>query len=410
MLLLHLRCSAHCADIVAIRDESMKNQIRFHVLGLAVAGTVCGTNAFALEPQKIKLADSVELTPTLMVKETYDDNIYADDRHEVSSWVTTIAPTLKLSAQGNKAGYDVTYSAVSDTFHSAHGDDNADHHLTANAGLQFDARNHLSVQGGYHRTEYIDSDSTTSQSDKKALATAGAVYSYGVSDAPGRIEVAGKYDSVRYENSGHLNAYREYDSPSARGAFYYRLSPKTRLLVEGRYADFDYLTNDALDSTSTAGLLGAQWFATAATSGSIKVGRERKNYDDASVDDQSNGMWEASVDWTPLSYSTVSFSTAQRIDEGIDGATAIDVREYGVSWKHAWSSRLKTEAGYQYLNKDYQSAVREDDRDIFKLEASYALLRWLDVGVGYRAESNSSNVAGEDYDRNIYYVSLTGSL
>lgn len=130
----------------------MSNKLHISLLAAAISGVVCA-NAWALEPQSIKLADGLNFTPTLKVSESYDDNFREVENDEESSWITTIAPTFTLGAEGRKSAYKVSYSAVSDTFHSSHKDNNTDHHLTGDLGLEFDARNRLKLNAGYHDVE-----------------------------------------------------------------------------------------------------------------------------------------------------------------------------------------------------------------------------------------------------------------
>ncbi|NLO55294.1 MAG: outer membrane beta-barrel protein, partial [Gammaproteobacteria bacterium] len=101
----------------------------------------------------MRLTDGVTFTPSLKVAETYDDNFRAVDKGKDSSWITTIAPTFQLNADGRKSAYQLKYTASSDTFHSSHKDNNVDHFFNADAGFEFDARNRLALNAGYRDIE-----------------------------------------------------------------------------------------------------------------------------------------------------------------------------------------------------------------------------------------------------------------
>ncbi len=56
--------------------------------------------------------------------------------------------------------------------------------------------------------------------------------------------------------------------------------PKTSLLLEARHTELDYkYTASQLDSEELRYYIGATWDATAATSGTIKVGPVEKKFD-----------------------------------------------------------------------------------------------------------------------------------
>ena len=143
----------------------MKKNLIKNALAIAIAGSL-SAQAFAIDPQSIRLSDGVVFTPTLKVAETYDDNFRAVDKGKKSSWITTIAPSFQLNADSNKSAYQLKYIASSDTFHSSHKDNNVDHHFTADAGFEFDARNRLVLDAGYHDVEETASADQKIENDK----------------------------------------------------------------------------------------------------------------------------------------------------------------------------------------------------------------------------------------------------
>ncbi|WP_280326427.1 outer membrane beta-barrel protein [Pseudomonas sp. BN102] len=382
----------------------------------AVVSVALSTNAWAIEPQFIKLTDSLTFTPTLKVGERYDDNFRAVEEGEKSSWITQIAPSFELGAEGRKSAYKLTYSANTDIFHSSHKDDNTDHHLNADAVLKFDARNQLKLDAGYQQVEDTavdDRNLTNGQSlenNKYTIANIGGVYTYGAESARAQIDLGADYRELRYQNSDHLNAENEYDTTALRSTFYYRVAPKTRALLEARHSDYDYVTNDRLNSNDIALLGGLTWEATAKTSGSVKIGAEKKRFDDSSVDEQSGSMWEVGVKWKPRTYSTFNLETSRELDEGDDGSSSIQSQSVSLSWEHEWLERLSSDVSYSYADEEYQDIDRDDKIKSFSVALTYEMRRWLDVGVGYIYAEDDSTAIGESYERNIYSVSVIVSL
>ncbi len=387
----------------------MKHDMQIRLLAAAVSLASCSA-AWAIEPQSIRLTDGILFTPSLMVSEKYDDNIRAAETNEESSWVTTISPTLTLSTEGRKSAYRLSYNAVSDTFHSSQDDNNVDHHLTADAAFEFDARNRAKLAAGYHDVENTASDTSNVTNDQYNTKNVGGVYSFGAQTARMQIEAGANYEELRYTDGLIGNEAKERDTTALRSTLFYRVAPKTKLLVEGRHTDYDYLNNQRLNSTGIAGLVGATWEATAKTTGEFKIGRERKNFDDDTVDDASKGMWEAGVVWAPRSYSRFNLNTRQGFDEGDNGASTIESRNYTLGWEHDWSSYLTSKVSYSDTSRDYQDISRQDDLNNIGLGLTYKARRWLDVGIGYTYSENDSDVAGESFERNVFALTVNASL
>lgn len=392
----------------------MSHKTQLHALTAAVAAAA-STCAWALEPQSIRLGDSLNFSPSLQVTESYDDNIRAVETGELSSWVTRISPAFTLGADGHKANYQVQYRADSDTFHSSHLDDNTDHHLTAKTAFNFNVRNHLTFDIGYHRVELLDSENSDhqSQNDKYNTIDAGALYSFGAPRARGQIDFGVRHQRLRYENTQHINDDLEREFTQANTIFYYRLAPRTRALIEARYTDFNYVSNDLRNSSEIALLGGLAWEATAKTTGTIKIGSQKKHFEESSVGNMSGSMWEIGIDWKPRTYSTVSLTTRQAIDENYQsgiGASAVESTLVKLGWKHSWTNRLSSETSYSYIKRKYQDYDRDDRFDIATLDLTYELRRWLDVSLGLKYIQKDSTRARESYERSIIGLTVAASL
>lgn len=395
---------------------------KLHISLLAIAISAASSSALAVEAASIKLADGLEFTPTLQVSESYDDNIRAVERNEESSWVTTIAPTFTLGAEGRKSAYQVSYNAVSDIFHSNQKDNNTDHHFTADAGFEFNDRNRLELNAGYHEIEdtvSLDQQTVLGQqveNDMYNTKNVGGMYTFGAQSARAQIDFGADYNELRYDNDSRLpngdrlNADKERDATALRSTFYYRVAPKTKVLLEGRHTDYDYVSNTDLNSTNIGLLTGVTWEATAKTTGTAKFGREKKDFDDSSIGEKSTGMWEVGATWAPRTYSSFSLNTRRGFDEGDSGASTIKTQSTTLSWDHNWAERLSSNVSYTRSDQEYQDIQREDTLDVFGIGLTYEMRRWLDIGIGYKYSENDSDAANESYERNIYALSFTASL
>lgn len=69
--------------------------------------------------------------------------------------------------------------------------------------------------------------------------------------------ISGRYEQLRLHNAGNLSAGRERNTTYLMSALYYRAAPQARLLLEGRYINFDDLSKASLDGYDIA-LSGSQ--------------------------------------------------------------------------------------------------------------------------------------------------------
>lgn len=376
----------------------------------AVAG-LSVLNSWALDPQSIDLA-GFQFTPTLLVRQSYDDN-YRGLRDDVqSSWVTGISPTFQLSAEDRNSAYMLEYSAVQDIFHSDSDASNTDHFLTFKSILEFTARHRLDWGLAYHRVEETAETATAAENDKYSRSLANATYTFGAPSARNQLKFGANFEARRYHNTGAINAQEERDSLQLNTGWFYRLGARTQTILELRHTDHDYKQAGSFrDSTDLAALAGLAWEATARTSGSARFGYERKDFDNNPARDQySNPMWEVGVAWEPRSYSVFTLDTRQSFVEGDQGATTVHDWTTIAGWRHDWTSRISSNLDYRFSDQDYRGIDRDDELTSYGVGLTYSPDRWVDVTLGYRRTHNDSTVRLESYKRNIYLLSVNLSL
>ncbi|MGK9065274.1 outer membrane beta-barrel protein [Stutzerimonas chloritidismutans] len=378
--------------------------------GVSLLCLAAGNSWAANDPQDIRIG-GFEFTPTLIVRESYDDNFRGLSDNEQSSWVTGINPTFLLGTGNRNSEYELEYSFNSDIFHSDSDASNTDHHLRLRSALEFTSRHRLSWGLSYHRVEETADTEIETENDKYSRKIAQAAYRFGARTARNQLEFGAHYDQWRYHNSGNINATEDRDSLMLNSIWFHRLGGTTRSLVEVRHTDHDYkLSSARRDSTNVALLGGMTWEATSKTSGSIKLGAERKNFDSNDREDFTSPMWEVGVTYNPRTYSTFRLNTRRAFDEGDDGASTINDWTTEAIWNHEWTSRIATELEYRFQDREYKGIGRDDDRSRYRAGLIWSPDRWIDVTLAYMRTENDSSFASETYDRNVYLLSFDLSL
>lgn len=388
-------------------DMPMKT-LRF-VLVLSVPALL-PSPAWSLDPQPIKMA-GFQFIPTLSLAQTYDDNFRELAHDEASSWVTQIAPGFQLIAEDRNSAHRLTYAGVRSSYHDADEASHTNHLARLDSIMEFTDRHRLDLEAAYRKAEETTSTATRSDNDKFNTRSLRALYAFGAQSARNRLKFGASYSALRYDNRGLLNADKERDTTGLSSAWFHRLGGNTRTQVEVRHTDYDYkLASSPRNSNNTALLVGATWEATAKTTGKVLVGYEQKEFKDNQRDALKSPMWEVGIDWEPRSYSTFSLKARRAFDEGDDGSDAIQSSSASLAWRHQWIERVSTNLSFGLAKYVYEGQDRDDDLASLGLELIYSPRRWLDVTLGYRYRDNDSNVPDERYQRNIYKISIAGSL
>lgn len=374
---------------------------------LSVVLATMSSTAFAIDPAALDF-DGIEVTPTIEVAGTYDDN-YEATNNQKSSWITSITPAVNVAIYGRKALYNINY-ALNHQIYEASGSQNlTNHYLKLSADYEFDVRNALTVEAGYNKTETATSTYTAGVLNSFSTSNIGASYTYGAPSASGNVELALNHVLLRSENGA--NQDQERDSTTANVAFIYKVTDKTKLTAEVKGTQFDYIQSSSLlDSKNIAYLVGARWEATAKTSGSVKLGKENKDFDDSSLKDPDLTAWEASIDWSPLTYSVVTLTTSQKIDEGSYNSSYTNSRNNEIKWTHDWGRGYSTNLNYINSEKDYVSQNRLDTINAYGVGLKYEARRWMDIAFDYQSSNQDSTDATYDYDRNVFKLTLNVSL
>jgi hypothetical protein len=227
-----------------------------------------------------------------------------------------------------------------------------------------------------------------------------------------QIEVSAEYQELRYRNSGTLNDDKEHDTTTYIGTWYHRLGGSTRGLVELRHSDFDYvISNSPRNSTGDAALVGVTRDITAKLSGSVRVGYERKNFDNSDVNDYSSPTWEANVEYKPRTYSTFYVNAHKSFEEGDDGANTVHDTSTRLGWRHTWSPWIATDVHYRYADLEYLGVGGRDDKlNTYGASVIYSPTRWADISLGYQRWKNDSDLDDQTYTRNVYMLTFALTL
>lgn len=340
-----------------------------------------------------------------------DDNLFLSNSNEKASSVLIFSPGFSLDARGSNSVFQMKYQGQIGRYGQSDDDNYVDHTGRATFDLAFDRRSFLRF--GLDAIRSHDPRGSTDRPvagrpDVYRLVTPSVAYAFGAPGAAGRVEVYASNADRRYLNNRLTTEASDREAREVGGAFYWRVAPKTYVLAEARNTDISYRRPSAANGDEQRYYGGVSWEATAATVGTLKVGRLTRNFDSGGDEDATS--WEGIISWSPRTYSKFDFYTSRQTSESTGLGRYILSSIGGVSWNHAWSSFLSTGVDLRYQKDDYRGFDRKDEITSAGLRAGYKLRRWLTIGAEYNYTNRDSNSPVFEYDKNLYLLTATATM
>jgi len=355
----------------------------------------------------------VYATPTASIAYGHDSNVTNSQANQLDSPYANYNVDVVLDAQSTRSVYLGELYGTHGTYSDSSQDDFTDWGTRNGYDIAFTTRNFLHLNLDYIQGH--EGRGTTDRPDQGSpdifrLGRIGGLYAYGAPGAKGRVEVYGDHYERRYQNNRDSTQFSDRNTDNYGAVFYWRAMPKTYALFEYRETDIRYQQEGPhLSGKEHRYFVGATWDATAATSGTIKIGEFEKTFDSGrpSVRDPA---WEASLDWSPRSYTNFSFYTIRTPVESTGVGDFIVTDTSGVVWNHQWSGIWSSSVGLGYQHARYEGADRNDNTFLSDLKVTYKFRRWLTFGGEYLYSKRDSSVQNLDYNRNIWLLSAIFSL
>ena len=364
-------------------------------------------------PAKVQLGDTpIYLTPYVGFGAGHDDNIFLSHSNQKSSTLYVTSPGLKLDARTASSIFQLNYQSQIGRYSESRSDDYVDHNTNAQFDMAFSGRSFLRLGFDYirgHDPRGSTDRPSAGSPDKYRAYTPNATFAFGAPGAQGRVEVYYADLHKSYLNNRATTAISDRDVTEYGSAFFWRVQPKTYALFEARKTDISYELASPFSGQETRVYGGVSWDATAATTGTLKVGQLRRSFD-SNLPSTTSASWEGLVSWSPRTYSRVDLYTSRQTSESTGLGRFILSSIAGVSWTHSWSSVVNTGVNLRYQRDEYQGFDRTDETKTLGLKVGYRFRRWLVLGAEYNYIQRDSTQSNSEYDRNLYLLTATASM
>lgn len=366
-------------------------------------------------PASVQLADTpFYVAPYVGLGAGYDDNLFLRPNNEKGSMLYLFSPGFKVDARTAASVLQVSYQAQIGEYGQSARDNYVDHTGRAQYDIAFDHRNFLRLGADFIRSH--DPRGSTDRPfgdypDKYRTTAPFVTYAFGAPGAQGRIELYAGDAMKRYQNNRATTFISDRDTKEYGGAFYWRAMPKTYVMAEARRTEIDYKQVDpGLSADENRYYVGVMWEATAATTGTVKLGRLERDFRNPALKDFSGTSWEALVTWAPRTYSKFDIYSARQTNESTGLGNFILTSIAGMTWTHVWSSYVNTGVDLRYQKDQYQGFDRNDEVKSLGLKVGYRFRRWLTLGAEYQYSQRDSNLPQFEYNKNFYVLTATASM
>ncbi|WOJ94270.1 outer membrane beta-barrel protein [Congregibacter variabilis] len=345
----------------------------------------------------------------------YDDNVYRTAALEETDTYLSVQPELAWFAYSGANQFDVALNADLRRYNDQDVLDYNAWDLRGHALLDHSVRLRTDYQIEY--VEGVEAPGINNQvflpgqppTEFEQVGGAWTVF-YGSTDARGQLQ-----GSVRYSEQEFLNnrqEFRDSNNTQFTGTFLYGIAPRTQLLFQMDYTDFDFTQADVFGNDQsgeqTLYLTGVTWEATANTTGEFKIGYRDRTFESDNFVDLSGLALSLDMTWTPSELTQVTIGAGQENQDAIIPGAGGQVRTgFNVGLSRALGARTALVATAMYDRFEFEGdSGREDERTEFGLGLEYDLLPRVTAGLSYQYEERESGLALFNYTSNAVVISF----
>ena len=393
-----------------------------NVIGLSML-IASGHISAELNPRTFELG-AIDLTPTLTVSETYNDNFARQQGGDAnSSLISRMMPVISLVTKRDSNAYSLQYSGEYGVYHSSRDDNYVDHTLSALFSRDPNVRNKMSLAVTYAR-DHDNRGTGLSQGavarartepDRVESHTVEGSWKYGTATSALNLEFKGGFTEKSYLNNLEFTRRTGSSEQRVSSRLLGQLNGSIRWYIGYSFRDIGYsrigpVALSALDSDRTVVSAGISWRLTGKTSGHFQLDQTSKDFSEPQFDDSEFLGWQGHMKWALTDYASLTFSTSRRENDSFGVGDFFITARHSAGWDHEWSSSLNTSANLVIYDIKYENSERRDDGTQLDLSASYDFRRWARVSMKYSLAERKTGFEGFEYERNAFSVTTTLSF
>jgi len=336
----------------------------------------------------------------LILKGTYDDNIFWSDGHEQSDLIFTISPSLRLEYPGDD--YLIRLAGRTDLqyFSKYTGENHCNYNLEGVFDYSF-SKYVIKIKDVFRKT--------SARFDTEQRTRIPRI------ENTGRIGLLRDFQDLEIEIA-YQNFYRhflrsdytQYDHQqhSGIGTIFYRVAPQVKILGEYTYDRILYRLSTERNGYYNEVRAGLKGSLTDKLTVTAKVGYQAREYDQAGLENYDGPVGFVALEeyFSPyLNMLLVWERTIQESTYSINNFYILNRLRYRVSQQLFQKVRGYLDLSYQnhrYKVSNPGEPKRDDDIWTASPGVRYQIQPWLYLDLNYSFRKQDSNISGGDYQDN----------
>ena len=360
------------------------------------------------------------LSPELVLKGTYDSNIFALPAGDISDWFTT--PSMSLVGRSDWSQHKLNFAIGADTDrYDTYSEGNV-YDYWADVDGKYDISPTSNIFGGLrYSRNHEDRGSPNSQAsaDPTVYYSTKVFIGTAFEAGPLMVRIGATGEDLNYLSPSGLalpgalnNDDRDQLQSSVGARVGYNVTPDFMPFVQATTDTRDYTqsTDDfgyQRSSTGYRASVGATYKPSSAMSIEAFIGSLHQDFDDARFASLNKPYFGANLDWKP------KFGTrfSALIDRALEETTAVGASSYldttlALDAEHALTPDLVADARIAFSNNDYEGTSRQDRVTDARAGFKYYFDPVVFLGADVRVINRESDQRVDSYFRNQLMLSL----
>lgn len=393
---------------------------------LSLVFLLVSNDLLALEEVGMNLGSGITFFSSISVNHEQNSNVYRRHSNEVSSEITRLTPSFALVKDTGQTFIQASYQLEKGLYSVDSANDYLDQLLSLHVDEELNAYHRLDADMTYELSHYehgsgvILGSVDANKYDLEAYNQFNTEFGYGIGSIQSSIN-ARTY--VRH----YGKIYEPSNIPDIKSINYYinligshiRLFPEKRIgfASDIEYSKIGYYEDAEFGNSRTGSniriLSGMEWKFTNFTTGELKVGVAKRNFDRNKFDDSKfRPVWQVQFTWLPMDYTKITALTAAENIESVNRGSHIEKSRTKFDVEHGLTALLTAQLSVEYITDEFiQSSFNNSGNIKIELlivgaKIAYSPVRWADVELYVSRDAYTSNREERDYQTHTIGVGL----
>lgn len=354
-----------------------------------------------------------KMLPTLVVSETYDDNIFANESSEEEDFITTISPNVTVESNWEQHKLSL-YSGADIEIYRKDSNQDIENFWVGGDG-RYEINKNAGIFGGgrvkYDHVDRQDVNEAFGITPTRFIDNQGHLGVYHTIDKF-TLRAGGTFQQLDFDNvfssAGPINNNdRDRKLYTGGARLGYQYNEKIQYFIQGSYDErrYDLNFDDGGFHRDSDGLRVASGFLykfNPSAQAEVFGGYIYQGYEDPRLKNVSTYDIGAKLTWKMSPVTSLALYVDRTAEETIIfNASSYISTLIQASLQQNISKSIELNWSLVYLNNNFSGIIRNDNSIYANFDLRYFFHKKFYIGIAYQHSNRDSNIAGQDYQRNL---------